>query len=672
MADDLTLLRQQLRQLADRWQDFRTARREWDDHIRRRATQVLVPSFDSKNAPVDVQSPDLEGALHSFVAILNRVQTRIDAVSLDDLSSAKDDVEEIRIHAAMSYGQQDDGRKLARALKEAQTRYGVGVVFKHWQQPPEPDTEDLAPYEVGGSQHQNEDAADYQRRVRDEKRKQFYEEYYQQNQVFWWESIDPLTVAWWPLNKPELFVQDSEIPYVEARELKNSQGLRLMLDKEQNLAFTGEAEPAGEYAYLETSADSMPKLHFIRRAMLDKKTKRWKLTLYVTKSSSEEASVSEQDAAVLEERDVPFERSPYFIVPSGGELTTEHDPHLRYRPHHLYPLIVDVQEQNALVSLLVQIGVDRIRNPFYVPVGKLTEHGLAFLTDMAEQGYGVYEGTGAARRFRFRIADASPGEAPMAPELLPIPSGIEPHLLLRLEQIQLQIDKHSPNRFQTGEAGEIAQESTGAAFLNQAEASGLDLNDDLTNYDHFVEDWLNAELEAIKHWDDGTPDGAFIPFVGRIRGDEPFSREPAEVGRETVLTARHLKRHYRLIAQTERKTRGEQAFEADLADRAREKGRLSKERWLKDTGADDPKKAEEQLWADKVDEMTEMRLLPFYARSIATLIAAFVGMAPPPEMTAPMGAPAGPGMQANGQTPSPLRPSITAPPVPGPASANGV
>lgn len=612
MPDTLTALREQHTRLKDIWRDFHEYRaNQWDPLIRRKAPQnETVPLLAQYAMGVDVQSPDLEKALNDWLSAQLLELTKIDAFSLDNHEKAKRDVEDIRIVLAGSWGQQNDKKAISRAAFASMNRYGLACFFKPWNMPKEPDLEGV----------EGKDA--------DDKRDKYWDDYYAEddNCPFGYQKISPLEIMFWPLEKPEIVIQESKLKYLYAKELQRDASLgggKLTLDNLKKIAFVGDSEPIDELQPDQSDAGGK-EVYVLKRAYLDKKENCWKWDCWV-RVDGQPVNESQQ----LEGGKVPYDRSPYFFIASGDEQVTETDPHLRYRPK-IYPLLVDIQELNALESLLVQAIVYRIQYPFYVAFDGLDAQAMNYWMSEQANGKGFIEGEGAQRRFNFVHPEAGSDEILTVPRLEAMPVTDIEVLRLRIEQKRMDIFAHSPNRFLIGNATEKDMAGSGTGLLNQAQAAQTTVHGDLENFDAFVEDWLQAECAAWVYWDEGAE--VQKPRKYRIHGDEPVIKNPREPGDEVFINVEKLKRPFVLSAHTSNMTQQERALEDQSADSAYVQGAITKSMWLKKRGADDPEKLADDLWKDQMDRMAEQLDMPIYQDQYRRFISAFTDTAPPPPM----------------------------------------
>lgn len=587
------------------WQEFRTKRRDdWDQLIRRRAPQTLNPEaaqfLASTNTNVDIQSPDLEKDLHDRVSILLSNSQKIDAISLDSGTKAKEDVEEMRIVAAGSWMDQNDGFVLSRPLYENMVRYGVAVARKRAEMPDEPD--DLSKDPKKGLKER--------------------EDYYvdSQEKCFDGDFISPLEVAWFPVcSEPSIVIRESIVPYVEMRELKNGEGKPLRMNKDGGI-FWGEGIGSVEVGSGEWSGKFV---NLIERAM--RNDDGWDITKWV-RGDKQGIDESKQ----LEEESSPFKHCPYFIAPGGDELTTETNPHLRYRPM-IYPLLVDVQELNALVTLLVMTAVWHIQNPFYVRLDRMDAAQMSAIEGIAAAGLGVIQGAGAERAFVWRSPEAGSGEIITAPALEAMPNANLPEAFMtRIQQVQVNIQEHKANRYLVGEAFKETDDQPATSTLNQAEAAATPFGTYLTNGDKFTKDWLGAEFEAKASWQELMPKGVDKPFPYRTRGDEPVASGGKDSGEVITMTRRHLDRYSKklviLTVTTRNETTAERAMREQLADVAKEKGALTREQWLKQRGFDNPQKQLEELWKADMEMISDQQFTGTLMQEYTKVFQALTGL----------------------------------------------
>jgi hypothetical protein len=603
MPDDLALLKEQHTRLKDIWRDFHDYRaNKWDPVIRRQAPQTeTIPLYAQYVDGVDVQSPDLEKALTDWLIAQLLELTKVDAFSLDNHVKAKEDVEDIRIVLAGSWGQQNDKKKISRHMLASANRYGLGVAFKPWNMPEEPDLEGV----------EGKDA--------ESKRDKYWDDYYadEDNCPFGFVPISPLEIMCLPVTDPEIVIQESKIKYVHAKELRRQQDLgggKLTLDRLKKVAFVGDNEPIEEYQT--TGSDTGPEVYVLKRAYLDKASGRWKWDCWV-RVDGQDVGESEQ----LEGGDVPYDRCPYFFVASGNEQATESDPHLRFRPK-IYSLLVDTVEWNALVTQLDQAIAFRLAHPFYVRLDGMDGPAIMAAADMA-----MVEGQGAERRLVIKLPEAGGDELMTAPRLEAMPVTDITVLIERLKMIKQDMAFHAPNRFLTGSA-ELAPEVPGSTFLNQAQAAQTTVHGDLENFDAFVEDWLQAECQAWVYWDEDTE--VAKPRKYRVHGDEPVSKNPMEAGDEVYIDVHKLKRPFVLAVHTSNMTQQERALEDQSADLAYLNKAITKSQWLKRRGADDPEKQADDLWKDQMELMADTMDQPIYADQYRRFISAMTDTAPPP------------------------------------------
>lgn len=606
MANDeaLSLLKEQHARLKETWRTFHDTRaNSWDPVIRRQAPQTDIVDLLARYAPgVDIQSAKAERALSDWLSAQLLELTKIDVYSLDNRETAKRGVEDIRIVHAGSWGQQNDRKQVSRHMFSAMNRYGLGVAFKTWHMPQEPDLEGV----------EGKDAED--------KRDRYWDDYYgdKANCPFGWEFPNPTEIMCDNVEEPRLVIQESKIKYTRAKGMKRDQklggGELIMMKDLKKVGFIGPSEPPDEYNHNTNTTGQ--EILFMRRAWCDE-DETWKCDTWVRVAGTD-VTESEQ----LEAYDVPFGRSPYFFVASDSEQATESDPHLRYRPK-IYSLLVLLVEWNALVTQLDAAIQFRLEHPFYVRYDGLDGPSLIALMDT-----GQVEGQGAERKLVVKFPESSGDEIVTAPALEAIPTTDIAAIIERLKMLQGEIVEEMPNRFLLGKATEKDLSGTGTGLLNQAQAAQTTVRGDLDNFDSFVEDSLQAEEQAWIYWDEGAE--VLKPRKHYITGDEPVVSSPRERGEEAYYDAEKLKYRHVISAYTANMTQQERALEDQSADLAFQNGSLTKAQWLKKRGADDPEKQADDLWKDQQERMAEALMQPVYEEQMRKFISAFTDTPPPP------------------------------------------
>lgn len=656
-ADALALLQQDHAAIweSQGWQDFRTYRQEWDNLIRRRAPQTLNPSvmqfLAATNTAVDIQSPDLEKDLDDRLAYLLGNAPKIECIPLDKSKHGKENVEDVRIWSAGSWLRQDDGKKISRHVYSCLTRYGLAVERKTWNMPPEPSDDEMK-RRMAEKSESKLPTAEKRMKCREE----YFEDYFQDEECFGWQPVHPLEISFFPLSDPEVFIQDSVVSYLEARNLQNADGKSLRLTKDNKAIFVGDGEPVDE---TERSGWHGKQVHVTIRAAKNKTTGYWDVTEWVREGTSKIG-----DAEQLNEYVCPSKLPPYHIA-TASEQVTEVSAHLRFRPM-IYPLIVDIQELNALVTLLVQVSVWHLQNPFYVRLDGASPELLQAIEGMQDAGLGVVMASGAERKFVFRTPDPGSGEVMATPRLEAMPNATLPEAFaVRLQMIQQNIMDHRSNRYLTGQAQETAEQPA-TTTLNQYEASATPFGPYVDAHAGFVKDWLQAEHEMITYWDEGSEKGMYKPYPIPVRGDEPVSSNSYEAGDVVTISAEKLKTRHFLTVSGRNETQAEHAMNQQLADLAYEKGAITKAEWLKLRGADDPEKQIEDLEKEKQQQLAEQHFQQVLSSSYGRLFQALTGLdeALVSVIEQPMEGEAAPAQ--NGQTqPMLAKPQMTPAPVAG-------
>lgn len=612
---DVSELKRQLEQLKSLgWEEFRARRREQDDVLRRRQQIQLRPELYEFGKDISIQSPDLEAALQEYVATRRLNPTKIDAICLEEGVQAQADVEDCRIWLAASYNRQNEGRKLDSARFEAMCRYGLAVERKLWRMPEE-----------------GEYSEDPEEALRER------EEWFKgrNEHAFKTIPVNPLEVSFMPLSvEPEVVIQESEIPFLEAYEkIRDAQGRRPTLDAYGKLGWMAESEPvAGE-----GSGWDRVKLRWIRREARDPKTGQWYGCEYVYRADG-----SIDDAELIREDVIPGGRSSYFITPAGTELASERSAHLRYRSR-LYPLATLVAELNQCMTEMMAFS--RMSTSLGFMYMELPPNLNPAIVQVLEE-MGMLEGEGSKRRMVFRLPDPASGEIMFLPRLEVMPLRLDQAFLRRLEYLQEAIPQYKENRFLTGKAFEETREGAATSLLDQHQAAGLPVGDDLANSDATIRRMLEFERQCILYWDEGVEPKALKPYPLVTTGEEPLLTGGPEAGQTVTVTAQKLRRKMQLRVVTKGVTQGEQFAQEQRAFNLHMRGVMTDAQLIREIGYDDTDKQMRELNRDRLRRQYLPRYQELEKIGIDTLFLAITGMRPP-------AGPAGQGQPVQGQPSSP-------------------
>ena len=651
--DKLGLLKRQIDQVEGAFKDFRTYRQSWDQLIVRRATIKLEDAISKYSDGIDIQSPILEEDRGAHIKVLALDGPKIDCTSLEKGQDAEGDVEDIRLWTAASLHKQNLGQWVSNVVSQGQVQYGVAIIRKTWHMPTEPADEELPGYEGG------EDYWESRLPEKTKARMAYFKGMKQEH--FLLQQVSPYEMSWFPLDKPEVIIQSSDIPYVEALNLQNDKGEYVDIDALGKVNFVGKSQPEPEWGN-DTLYDK--KVSFIVRDMKDKQTGKWRVTEYLCPSGG-----SMDDATVLKEYDNPLGRSMYFIVPSGDEVLTESDPHLRYRPL-LYSEYVLVQEYNYLKTLIASLARKKISDEdVYVDASKLTPEALAAMEES-----GIIEGVGAQRRLVFKRPAPGSGDIMVAPTLQRWPNDVEEHLMLVFEDTKQNLAMVRPNRFLMGQAYQETKEGTGAAVLDQHQAAALPYGPYLIKQEQFWKEQAEAEHAAIMYWDSASPTGTMKPYYATATPDLPLLRGSPDAGHNTFINAEKLQRNFVITVSIKNETQQEKLLNDQMAYGDFAQGTITEEQRLRRLGHDDPQGQLERLQEERWEKQYQPRFDQIAMQGIETLFSALTylnltQMAGGPPMM-PTGQPGGEQM-GGGQVGPTARPSITPSPIERPGG-NGV
>lgn len=633
-TDIATLERQHDRVFKQLFANFRQRRTEWDQTIDRdpaRAMVILTPADGSK--PVTVMSPECRKALTEHVDIITLNTAQLDAFCYDPRETAKKDIEDVRLHSAIGLDQMNEGKKLQVAIANPLMRYGVAAVMQHWKMPPAPTAEDLSATDVDPLP---EGATPEQRQKhRDKQRDAYYERWHQENHCFDWEVIHMLQLGWFPVTEtPKLLIQDSIIPFESLDEMEDWEGRKIGFDKDKKL-IVGEGTSSSE----NQAADShgFPEVHFIRRVMQHDDGSWWVTEWYVNgKGSGPDWS----NGHVKKHYRCPYKTSPITLMAGGGLDTTKTDPDQRYYPRHMKPLITYTDELNGLVSLVVQMGLERAKNPNYIRLAGMTEASKTQIENILNP-FGLQvtmEGAGSERAGIIKVVEVNTQEMPVLPDVQALPNNIEPAVLLRIQYLQdVAIPGCLPNRWLTGQQESSALQQ-GTLGLNQSQAAATPYKRDVTGTAEGIETMLQQRLEAYDYWDDGTKDGSEKVYPVRAYSDAPLRSKPPKDGQEVKLTVQKLRHPYRLQVYIDDETAQDKAATDQAVMAKYAGGWMKKTDALKEMGNADPERALEEIRLEQQFEQQLIENQPVINDQVRRLFLAMSGISiDPMQATGAMG-----------------------------------
>jgi len=642
------------------WQEFHDARygsgTGYRDITRRRAPQSVSSLLKANVPDVDVQSPEIEIDLQRALAAQMENEVKVDVVDTTQSDAGQRKAENIRAYAASVLAFWNKGRRLEQTLLEGQDADGVEVIYLSHKMPPEPDASELKVDYKGIDPADKTPEANKKRDERREKaREKWFEDYYAHDSNFpWqWRAVNGRSIKFGPnLDDPDVFIETSVVSMSEAQRYKNKAGKQVKFTKD-HWHFAGVDEGPDEHADGLSAGKKAEIITMACRERTDYGDK-WHVSRCVKRQGDDYDKALE-----IDEWDVPYEHAPYFICPSGGQLLTETQPHLRFRAKE-YPLYVYFIEKNRLETELDRLLAYWTANPFAIPLKGMQKEWVAAFEGMSSAGLGIMEGSGGERQFRWIEPVSGTGEPMVVPDMVNTPlEQLVTAYERRIAMIDIKIDGVMENKLLTGRTPDSAMTAPSTTILTNKESAQGSQVPYLTNKDATIQAMIEAVFQCIVTWGDDKV------YPWRIRGSEPFARNPLEAGERGAVRPSDFETGFDLIVHTEGMTEAERTNKEALADVAHEKGRLPTQDWLRETGAADPQAREETLrketHASLIDGMMmgQIPMVGVYGQVIQTLLTAFSGLdvaalSAPPAMGAPGGAlPPPTGAPRGGQTKTP-------------------
>lgn len=592
--DDLALLRQHDRQIEDLWRTFRSARRDIYDPILNRRAPVGAPEGLKPYAQGggDVQTPMLYQVLEELIAVQVKNPTKIDCVCQEDGVHARADVEDNRIYFSWWLKRFNGGALRESTAYRAIDQYGLSAERLHWQNIDEPDVYG----DLRGSKTIAEAVTAASKALKD--RESQLMDAALNHETFRLEVVHPLSIGFWPLSDPTLFIHKTQHKYIEAKGFKNYEGkvLRLLSDLKR-IAFVGEGEPVGGSEASGSQADACM-VTVLRRARLVDGA--WKYSEYVYTADIEQAEM-------VQEYDCPV--CPFLVCAGGNEDALASDPHLRFKPK-LMPLYVLYDRHNVISTVIMALGLRGTdRGNVFVPLsgGGLNQELMAWLE---EKGLKT-EVQGGQTYLTYTMPEAGSDELPVLPDVKPWPSELREELQFMLDKTEREIDRCTPSRWLTGrvETEDIGK-TTAAMGLDTIQRAAQVEGGDLTKHDRADEILLERMKQCLIAW---NKDGGGKKYPVVTSGDEPCLVKSPDAGKQVYTDYDKLTRHFSFIVKTRWETMAERA-QLDTAayyhyQEAPGKPRtITKLQLLKELGHDDPQKQEEELEKEAMAEEIRMRI----------------------------------------------------------------
>lgn len=444
----VALLKAQLEASKSHFRNFVAAREIWEMILNRELPPNIMEEL-KKYGQTDIETPDVKKAFIDHNAILHLGTTTVNAVLVGEGSQdAKEDVEAVADYLRAWYYKLFGEYGGKQMMNEGQVGQGVAILRITWHAPPEFD------WPKQGDDENLPDWASRSMKARDAGHR------IRTHNEFALEACSWRNLSWGPKrHDPDAVFEDVEIPYWEAKQLKNDKGEYLSLDQLGKIAWLGTPEPVDQSTNSEAKT-----VHVLYRAARAPGTNDWKLTTYVYT-----ADVLE-DGELLEEKDVPGKLCPYVIVPSGNEIMSATDPHRRYEPGLMSSLYALASEFNQLMTALLGLGYREATDEhIYASLDLLMRDGGSLFHQLEEMGY--IDGAGAQRRMAAQMPDTMAGEIALAPRMFRKPESVKEAFYYALDYYRQRISEAMASRFLTGSAFEETKEGTGTAVTNQAEAA---------------------------------------------------------------------------------------------------------------------------------------------------------------------------------------------------------
>lgn len=601
----------------------------------RRKPVVLEPHLDPWSK-TQFRSPDLEYYGGQYVQERMLRPTKVDAIPLSTKQSVIDDIRDCRTWYGYEWKYQNRDRRLDRARSQGQVYYGLAIERVSYGMPGEPSVDD------------DDDAETALK-----KRNDYFME--SGGHAFKVDPVHPLSVMFAPIHDLKVFIEEGMISLYELRKMKNADGATGDMSEKGVITFHGDKEPLEQWN--DRASMSAKKIHYYVYAWEDEDTEQWHIAEYVFPPNEADGS-----GEVISDEIVPFNRCPYFVIPSGEYDALATDPHLAFRPR-MYPLYVDINDLNQVESKIWAYAV-RATNSVAVT---LDGQNPELLWEWLETHFGQAEGDGAQRGMVLPVANNGPGEWPVVPKLVKMPFEVDTALMTQRQGILDSIKNHQPNRFQTGNLGKTeATEMKATTNANAWEASALPIEQDLGMQDSGTRAILEAFRSAICFW----PEGKIYPWL--TTGAEPLgalvsgqSWASRGIGDSGFASAKKMggdRPNHEIVVRTRNQTLAEEQIEQLMAAQDETNGVITRGQHLERRGIDDIQKQNELLEADQEEKddaphvrqlLQQTRLAIFMARSGANQ-AALMGLPAPqpsglaPEPTYPGPVEAGPPRSGSG------------------------
>lgn len=582
---DIAWVDQTNRDLTALWQNFLTKRKDnWDPIIRRDAVVDLPDDLKPYAGGIQIKSPSLEYELGERGDIKTINPTKVGCVSLDEAKEATADVEEVRIWFGSLMQKWNKNRYLDRAKAEGQDRYGLAIERMFWSMPEESgDITDREAY----FKDLNSDCWDIQ-------------------------PVHPLECRFSPCIDPTIFIQESEVTYMEGTKLRNEDGGFVSLDDAGKVVFLGARQPLNSI----TTAQAGKKLRVVTIAWLEPGTEdEWHIAEYIYQTGTNLAD----GGAQLSDKLVPFKRCPYFITPAGSQRAYETDPDLHFRPR-MYASIVTMGENNQWQTLLAAFALKFSTN-FYWDISSLTPEARSFMSELGVEGDGAHE------YLVFKMPQPGSNEMQGLPHVERFPFELPDVIKEIVQRNKEEMVRYQPSRFQTGGLSRTeVSEGTATVEVDMRQASSLPFSADLELSDATYKDELLAAEACVKYWDEGARSGASKKYFTAASQDIPVIGKQPDPGTQVWVDVNKLNQPKQIVVVTRNKTQAEDQQDALLAFQDEKLGIITHRQTLERRGFDDAGKQEEELEQERIEKLFQPMADEVDKRAVATIYSALTGI----------------------------------------------
>lgn len=576
----LAVLTEQLEQMRDQFEGGSAAFKENRDDYLAAIHRELPPRVPSTlleyGNHFQVQSSILAWDMDEFISARMLGAPKSDATSYENNDDAKRDVEEINIWNASWMLRDDEGGKSRSAVFANMYSMGVAVT-RDLQRPP-------AKTEAEGRDKREEEIRKHESTFKET-------------------HIDPRTMRWGPdLDDPDLIFEEAVVTVYQARSLRDSTGRFPSIDSAGKVLFIG----PGENVHTADERGTTPRhrqLKFVRRNMRVPESgyREWEAGTWVATEFVCGMEGKTTDYEELTEYAIDSKRPEYYIIPAGSVKHNEVNPHYHYPPRGK-PLITAVSEANFLWTILVLAGLGTLtmESVYATLAGVDKDVANNYIGQLRQLSVPqVLEGQPAQRDGVIPTPTKEGiGEVPLLPPLQQWPQPILDQFFQRLASLDLEIQTYRTNRFLTGSAQQEAAQGSATGLLAQMQAAGIGPSLDTTKYDSYREALFWGRREAILTWSDGDEGSQEYPLV--TSSQEPVRRGKVDPGKEIVIDAEKMRRHFTLNVTTDSHTQQEQVIENEQAYNDFDRGIDPLPVLLERLGIDDP-----QARMDEIDAENE-------------------------------------------------------------------